>query len=555
MRRTVIFFIMAMFFLSCISFVSGAEVQFDEHSSVQIRDGKHIELVVSGVSPAHYVIAGESVQQYYVSTAQEYQIPYLALEPSIRVAVIEKLFPDDDADIVHWRHKVVYSGENYGGENLYRISMWFTGSGTNYDKLKIQNGLNTSVLRLGDYVLIPRELLFEELRSFLDRENERPGEPGTSLCSDLSYDQDAEGSYAEYHLKKGEALYSAVVMRFTGRILATEVNELALKIARRSGITDVTSIPVGYSIKIPIDFLIPEYLPSHDARHIAYIKNRAASKQLMKKISARNLSNVKVIIDSGHGGRDPGALGYYNLVEDEVVYDIACRIRKILLTQTNASVEFINFDSKQKYEPRDSETLLLDHNEYLMTTPTYTTGDSINSAHLRWYLANSKYRTWKKEKGLSDKIIFLSLHADALHPSANGALFYIPAAELRQDKYGKSGSFYKRFREYREQPNYTYASRDRQLSEAYSLRLAQSVLAALEKEKIAIHKRKPIREYIVRKNRTWVPAVLKYNCIPAKMLIEVANLKNKDDCKELKKPVFREKFAKAVVSGIIAYFE
>ena len=52
------------------------------------------------------------------------------------------------------------------------------------------------------------------------------------------------GRYAEYRLRRGEALYSAVVVRFTGQLHAKQVNATAREIARRSGITDVTAIPI-----------------------------------------------------------------------------------------------------------------------------------------------------------------------------------------------------------------------------------------------------------------------------------------------------------------------
>ena len=71
-------------------------------------------------------------------------------------------------------------------------------------------------------------------------------------------------AYAMYRLRKGEALYSAVVVRFTGRLDAADVNDLALKIAQRSGIADVHAIPVGFPVKIPVEFLSEEFLPKDD---------------------------------------------------------------------------------------------------------------------------------------------------------------------------------------------------------------------------------------------------------------------------------------------------
>ena len=43
---------------------------------------------------------------------------------------------------------------------------------------------------------------------------------------------------------------------------------------------------------------------------------------------------------------------------------------------------------------------------------------------------------------------------------------------------------------------------------------------------LLIHPDKPIRDKIVRRRRSWVPAVLRYNAIPAQLLLEVCNLAN-----------------------------
>ena len=44
----------------------------------------------------------------------------------------------------------------------------------------------------------------------------------------------------------------------------------------------------------------------------------------------RNLAKRRIVIDAGHGGHDPGAIGPDGLYEKDVVLDIALRLRKIL---------------------------------------------------------------------------------------------------------------------------------------------------------------------------------------------------------------------------------
>jgi N-acetylmuramoyl-L-alanine amidase len=52
-----------------------------------------------------------------------------------------------------------------------------------------------------------------------------------------------------------------------------------------------------------------------------------------------------------------------------------------------------------------------------------------------------------------------------------------------------------------------------------------------------------------------VPAVLRYNRVPASVLIEACNLNNKSDQRALRDPVYRQQFAEAVVDGLVGYFD
>ena len=54
----------------------------------------------------------------------------------------------------------------------------------------------------------------------------------------------------------------------------------------------------------------------------------------------------QVVIDSGHGGRDSGAVGYSGLLEKDVVLDIAKRIKKILVKK---SIKVIMTRSSDKF--------------------------------------------------------------------------------------------------------------------------------------------------------------------------------------------------------------
>ena len=73
----------------------------------------------------------------------------------------------------------------------------------------------------------------------------------------------------------------------------------------------------------------------------------------------------------------------------------------------------------------------------------------------------------------------------------------------------------------------------------------------MRKKGLRIHKQKPIRTVIVRNKRsTFVPAVIKYNRIPTRCLIEVCNLNNSKDRARLQDPKYRQKVADAFVAAV-----
>ena len=131
---------------------------------------------------------------------------------------------------------------------------------------------------------------------------------------------------------------------------------------------------------------------------------------------------------------------------------------------------------------------------------------------------------------------------------------YIPGAKYRSGSYGKSGSVYASRREVREEPRVSYTSRERVESEGLSRDLAGHILSSFGDQGLAIHPDKPIREKVIRRRRAWVPAVLRYNAIPSKVLIEVCNLANSQDRQLIQTQKFRQQVAQAIVDGILGYY-
>lgn len=471
-----------------------------------------------------------------------YSIPFDLLSPEWQLKASRALFEDDRGEADGWRHKVRGTGP-LQRESLWSLAEWFTGTGENFRAIREYNELMDDDVARGTAVSIPSELLRPAFRAAL---------PVPEKPYQLQYSSDKEGEFAIYRLRPHEALYSSVVVRFTGRVFAVDVNSLAAKIARRSGIRDVTDIPIGYRVKIPFDVLQPEYLPEGHPKRKEYEEGLRQSARFSNQVKARGLAGITIVLDAGHGGQDAGAtLG--GVWESLYVYDVAMRIKKLLETQTAARVLLTTRDGND-FRIQDADVLPFSRGHAVLTTPPYPIADPKVGVNLRWYLANSLYRQVTRADKDPDKVVFLSIHADSLHPSLRGLMAYVPAAEMRDGRYSKSGSVYASRKEVKESPTVSFPREKRVESEGLSRELAKQVVAAFQDAGLPVHPFKPVRDRIIRESGVWVPAVLRYNSIPAKALLEICNLANDQDRARLQTRAYRQQMARAVVQGLLAYY-
>ncbi|MBN1918489.1 MAG: N-acetylmuramoyl-L-alanine amidase [Verrucomicrobia bacterium] len=355
---------------------------------------------------------------------------------------------------------------------------------------------------------------------------------------ELTFKKDSRGEYASYRLKKGETIWTHVVRRFTSRTDDVNDNEASRLILERSGFGDERKIPDGAEMKIPVELLAPEFLG-----------------QQVKEVSSgsRPLAGVVIIFDPGHGGVDPGATPQTRIFEDEIVYDIMCRAKRILERDTAATVHVTVRDRSRGFAvTAERNRFPQDGDEEVLTTPNYRITSTVVALHLRWYLANSLYRKALARGVRADRVLFTSFHADDLPRNLRGAMVYIPGARLREGTYGKSGRPYTQFAEWRERPNVAFTKRERATAEALSKAFAEELTRSLKASSVMVFANKPIRDHIQRGN-AFVPAVLRYNAVPTAVLIECGNLSNVRDRQNLCDPTFRERFAQAYVNAVIAY--
>lgn len=468
-------------------------------------------------------------------------VPYAALADDVKLAAITALFPSDGRATAGWLHIAV------GEESLAAIAGWFTGRPDLASAVARENGLPGDSVGRGTTVRIPVELL---LRPFRDAEALDEAAP-----PHLTYGEDGHGRYALYRLQKGEALYSAVVVRFTGRVHAADVIELANAIATRSGIDDVHAIPVGYPVKIPLETLSEEFLPPDDSRARARALERAETAQFSQPAPAEGLAGVRIVLDAGHGGADTGTI-HRGVWEATYVYDVAVRLRKLLVERTRAEVVMTTRDARLGWKVVEKDRLSPRKAQVLLTHPPYDLADPLVGVNLRWYLANSLLkRPGPGEKTIPpERTVFVSLHADSLHPSLRGAMVYVPGERFLRERFGKRGAAFASYREWREEPVVSFSRRDRVASEGASTALAGKIVGAMRKSGLPVHPFSPVRTHVIRAGREWVPAVLRYNRIPNRVLVEIANLGNAEDRALVVTRRFRQQVAEAVAAGLMEYF-
>jgi N-acetylmuramoyl-L-alanine amidase len=242
--------------------------------------------------------------------------------------------------------------------------------------------------------------------------------------------------------------------------------------------------------------------------------------------------------------------------ESTYVYDVASRLRKVLLETTRAEVVMTTREPGLGWEVPDRDRLPDRRTRVLLTDPPYRLTDPVAGVNLRWYLANAVLR--RPGPGGKpvppERTVFLSLHADSLHPSVRGAMAYVPGERFLRSRYGRATPFYRSFREVRDEPVVSFTKKERVLAEGASTSLAEKLIGAFRRRSLPVHQFRPVRTHVIRKGREWVPAVLRYNKIPNRVLFELSNLSNENDRQLTVTRAFRQQSAEALADGLVAFF-
>lgn len=509
-------------------------------------------------------------------TDREVMVPLALVRPELQRKILLEIFPSDRVNAEGWVHLVL--AREMEGESLWRIAEWFTGDGANYSAIRSANSLARLSTRRGDPILIPNRLLLPHLRASGASRNIRiaeveddpleprqahsataalisSGQPAVSSSGPVALEfGSADGRpYAVYRLRKGEALYSSVAIRFTGRVYAKDVNEVVDQLVKYNGISDVSRIPAGFRVRIPMELLLPEYRPRSDPRRLAEEESRRESSRVAKRVMAMDLTGVHIILDAGHGGRDVGTL-HGGINESDYVYDVACRLKALLEKNTKAKVSMTTRSSTLGYKVPNRNILERKSDHVVLTSPAYQLDNPVVGVHLRWYLANSILRKAMKSSVPPEKVIFISIHADSLHPSLRGAMAYVPGERFVQGTFSKTQGVYLARSEVRESPSVTHSEEDALRAEGLSTELARAIIGAFATARLHVHPFNPVRTNVVRDGREWVPAIIRYNKVPTRILLEIGNLGNVEDRNLITTRKYREQVAATISRGIVDFF-
>ena len=500
--------------------------------------------------------------------------PLKVINGSIRSSALKAVFFKDKAGIGYWKHRVTFAWETTS-----MIAGLFTKEGIKAGHLVRYNKMRNkgNILKKGDVIKIPWKWVSPELSL-------RP----VSLKPPLKLKQDKSGKfYAHYQMKHGETLYSSVVIRFTGRLLNDEVNQVANKLLKLNNISDAKLIQTRQKIRIPLEWLSEEYLGSQtndvssrktsvkktnkkktkkikSSKAVASKKELKRGKSTQKAVAQKtkskrkkNVHKIHVILDSGHGGRDPGASAGSRknkdiIYEDEVVYDISKRMSKLFKKQ-GIIVHPTLADPNQK-QPIRYLSRSHDRDEHLLVTPRYLTRNARIGVNMRVYLVNHIFKNLRKKKVPSENILFISLHGDALHSSLSGAMVYFPDSRLRRGRFNLSSKIYRKRKEY--STKLTYKPRDNKYSEKLSKSFGKVIIDEFRELKLRTHRvSSAVRGYLYRKGKKTLPAVLRYSMVPTSVLVEIANLNNRLDRRDLLKSKTRQQIAKAITNSVTTHFD
>lgn len=229
---------------------------------------------------------------------------------------------------------------------------------------------------------------------------------------------------------------------------------------------------------------------------------------LPKKVTDK----VIVVLDPGHGGEDPGAIGYYKTREKDIVLQIARRVRDLIRKEKNIIVHMT----------RNEDVFL----------PLRVRVEKARTLHADLFISiHADAFTKRSAKGSS-------VFALSAKGASSSAASYLAQTQNEADEIGgvsRSGDRYL---------DHAIMDLVQTTTKSNSLILGQEILAKM-KNVNALHK---------AQLETAGFAVLKAPDVPS-VLVETAFISNLNEEKKLKTASFQNQIAKAILDGIKSYIK
>jgi N-acetylmuramoyl-L-alanine amidase len=230
-----------------------------------------------------------------------------------------------------------------------------------------------------------------------------------------------------------------------------------------------------------------------------------------------------------------------------VVFDIALRLTQLLEARGNKVYPLVR--DPQQTEPVETLSASLLGQEQLATTPPYPMNSVHVAVNLRVYLVDAIYQRLIRQGVPPEQIVLVSIHGDALAPTLRGAMIYYPDFRLRTPEFQPRGRAYRARTEARAHL-IRFADADNRVAQDASRGLAELVLHELDVQQVRISRRKSLRSFYYRDGVRTLPAVLRYSRVPHSILVEVANLNNPEDRRELLRGAARQRIAQGLASAV-----
>ena len=297
----------------------------------------------------------------------------------------------------------------------------------------------------------------------------------------------------------------------TGKIDDGRKTRIVLEYANGDMMTDkdfILAPSSGFSWRLVIDLIRKNSKTAKVTGGAAIIKETATAKKNTETPAKKPL----IVVDAGHGGNDPGAIGVSGVEEKTITLAAALELRR----------QLVNTGKYNVFLTRDADT-------------TLSLGSRVRKA---------------REKKAD---LFLSLHADSIKKPQTKGLSVYTLSDKASDREAEALAERENKADIiagidlnNEIPEVVGILIDlaRRETMTYSGQFANSLIKELSRE----------IETLPNTHRSAGFAVLKAPDIPS-ALLEMGYLSNREEEKLLRRPEYRRKLLKAVVDGINDYFE